>query len=466
MRRERLASISRALRAAVTARAGSPRLMRDAATLDSPRFAGEPLLEACFEDRARMDVGTRDTATQRPVSRVQQALIDRGFDLGPSGADGIYGAKTAAAVRAFKQTESLGSEQFGDVGPGTMHRLNELFPQAGPVPPGPTPPRPPAPPRKRAKKDCATYAPGERERSLSSRGTVVRGGTFGKVLTLSNFGAGESRMKREHEDALRELIREFDLNNPKSDFEIEFIRGFTDAVDAEDKNLALREARADDVQFIFKRSGVPGAPDGTAADVTSYDNGCTPETHSRARRVVVQLRKKASPTPKPKTPSACRVPSNPDLSGKAFNPTSFGESVASALNPTGAIAAALHASSALESASAASSGLPGGREGLHLGPADAFRHALWNCQMAKDPLLGKGGAEMFATAHENSNHSSIPFDDQMDLHNNTFGRSLSNSDNCEAAVRAALTKGELRTVRDPNTVIPSECIGPSDQPWP
>ena len=84
-----------------------------------------------------MDVGTRDTATQRPVSRVQQALIDRGFDLGPSGADGIYGAKTAAAVRAFKQTESLGSEQFGDVGPDD-DRLNELFPQAGPVPPGPT----------------------------------------------------------------------------------------------------------------------------------------------------------------------------------------------------------------------------------------------------------------------------------------------------------------------------------------
>jgi peptidoglycan hydrolase-like protein with peptidoglycan-binding domain len=106
--------------------------------LTSPRFQGEPLLEACFEDRARMTVGDRDTDTNQPVSKVQRALADLGFDLGPSGlnrdgVDGVYGPKTAAAVRAFKQREELGFEQFGDVGPGTMRRLDQLFP------PQPTP---------------------------------------------------------------------------------------------------------------------------------------------------------------------------------------------------------------------------------------------------------------------------------------------------------------------------------------
>lgn len=383
MRAERSASMSRLLRAAITARATSPTLARSPASLDSPRFAGEPLLEACFEDRARMDVGARDTATEQPVSKVQQALIDRGFDVGPSGADGIYGAKTAAAVRAFKTSEHLGSEQFGDVGPGTMHRLNELFPQATPpgppsptpptppapsptppappaptptpptppapsptppTPPGPSPtptppapapapsgrtpkrptapsgptPRRPAPPSAPAKKNCATYEvnPDERKQSLGSPGAVGRSGTFGKDLTLSNFGAGQSRMKREHEDALRQLIRDFDLANPLSEFEVEFTRGFTDAVDSEDKNEALRRARADDVQFVLKQNGVPGAPDGTAADVTSYDNGCTPATHSLARRVVVQVRKKAI---RPTLPPEPKPPREPDKPGGVCN---------------------------------------------------------------------------------------------------------------------------------------------------
>jgi hypothetical protein len=30
-------------------------------------------------------------------------------------------------VRKFKADEHLGSEQFGDVGPGTIGRLDELF---------------------------------------------------------------------------------------------------------------------------------------------------------------------------------------------------------------------------------------------------------------------------------------------------------------------------------------------------
>ena len=93
-------------------------------TLTSPRFVGDATLEACLNDRARLAQGD----VSRSTARIQQALIDLGHDLGPTGADMVYGAKTAAAVRDFKTKENLGFTQFGDVGPGTMTRLDELFP--------------------------------------------------------------------------------------------------------------------------------------------------------------------------------------------------------------------------------------------------------------------------------------------------------------------------------------------------
>ena len=91
-----------------------------------------PILEACFDNQARLREGDGGD----PVIRVQQALVDLGADLGPTGADGTYGPKTAAAVRKFKADENLGSEQFGDVGPGTIGRLDELFAQDKPATPG------------------------------------------------------------------------------------------------------------------------------------------------------------------------------------------------------------------------------------------------------------------------------------------------------------------------------------------
>jgi peptidoglycan hydrolase-like protein with peptidoglycan-binding domain len=101
--------------------------------LTSPRFAGDAVLEACFADQARLSEGMSGA----PVRKVQQALVDLGFDLGAAGADGIYGLKTASAVRQFKATHRLGFEQFGDVGPGTMRKLDTLFagaPDVQPIP--------------------------------------------------------------------------------------------------------------------------------------------------------------------------------------------------------------------------------------------------------------------------------------------------------------------------------------------
>ncbi|MBV9014882.1 MAG: peptidoglycan-binding protein [Alphaproteobacteria bacterium] len=101
------------------------------ASLTSPRFAGDATLEACFENRTRLNTGDTGDA----VAKVQQALVDLGYDLGQTGEaengiDANYGPKTAAAVRRFKADNKLGFEQFGDVGPGTMHRLDALFPDA------------------------------------------------------------------------------------------------------------------------------------------------------------------------------------------------------------------------------------------------------------------------------------------------------------------------------------------------
>jgi peptidoglycan hydrolase-like protein with peptidoglycan-binding domain len=62
------------------------------------------------------------------VRMVQEALIALKFDLGPFGADSRFGNDTASAVRAFKKKQALGFEHIGDVGPGTIGRLDTLCP--------------------------------------------------------------------------------------------------------------------------------------------------------------------------------------------------------------------------------------------------------------------------------------------------------------------------------------------------
>ncbi|HRI60468.1 MAG TPA: DUF4157 domain-containing protein [Saprospiraceae bacterium] len=109
------------------------RTIGDGHDLTSPRFAGDPTLEACFDDQARLAKNARGES----VRKIQQALIDLGFDLGPTGVDGEYGDFTSNAVKKFKRDQKLGFEQFGDVGPGTIARLDEMFSQAPPIEPPP-----------------------------------------------------------------------------------------------------------------------------------------------------------------------------------------------------------------------------------------------------------------------------------------------------------------------------------------
>jgi peptidoglycan hydrolase-like protein with peptidoglycan-binding domain len=127
--------------AAVTAKAKADLPKPPApAGLKSPRWGSPPndKLKRCFEDKDRL--GDHDPDTDA-VKRVQQALLElkpitgKSYDLGPTGADGVYGSLTAAAIRKFKKDQDLGSEQFGDVGPRTMDELDRLFMGAAPKPP-------------------------------------------------------------------------------------------------------------------------------------------------------------------------------------------------------------------------------------------------------------------------------------------------------------------------------------------
>jgi hypothetical protein len=98
-------------------------------TLTCPRFlladgTPEPTLQACFENRARLHEGARGQA----VEMLQGALQALGHSVGSAGVDGKFGPDTAAAVRAFKKKQKLGFEHIGDVGPGTMTRLDALCP--------------------------------------------------------------------------------------------------------------------------------------------------------------------------------------------------------------------------------------------------------------------------------------------------------------------------------------------------
>ncbi len=124
------------------------RVHMDAATgrqvFDCPDYAGDSKLEACLNDEDRLGPGERSET----VAKVQRGLLKDGADLGPTGADGVYGYYTAQAVRAFKRKYMLGFEQYADVGPGTTAKLDALCTQPGPTPPtppGPVPPNPPVP---------------------------------------------------------------------------------------------------------------------------------------------------------------------------------------------------------------------------------------------------------------------------------------------------------------------------------
>ena len=57
------------------------------------------------------------------VAEIQRALLARGYDLGPSGADGDAGPRTIAAVTAFQRSAGLVAD--GIAGPKTQAALQK-----------------------------------------------------------------------------------------------------------------------------------------------------------------------------------------------------------------------------------------------------------------------------------------------------------------------------------------------------
>ena len=55
------------------------------------------------------------------VKAIQEVLIKKGYNLGPNGADGVYGQGTAAAVRDFQSKNGLVVD--GEIGPETRKRM-------------------------------------------------------------------------------------------------------------------------------------------------------------------------------------------------------------------------------------------------------------------------------------------------------------------------------------------------------
>jgi len=97
-------------------------------TFESPEFQGEGTLEAVLNGKRKLHTGDKGPA----VEKVQTALMNDGEQLPQFGADGSYGGETSTAVKQFKVKHSLGSEQFGDVGTGTIGKLDELGSRVGP----------------------------------------------------------------------------------------------------------------------------------------------------------------------------------------------------------------------------------------------------------------------------------------------------------------------------------------------
>jgi peptidoglycan hydrolase-like protein with peptidoglycan-binding domain len=92
--------------------------------LKSPRYAGQPSLEAAYDNSPPLSRGMTDPG----VASVQQGLVDAGHEMPISmksgKPDGIFGKETDATVRDFQAKNGLVPD--GLVGRKTMGRLDEL----------------------------------------------------------------------------------------------------------------------------------------------------------------------------------------------------------------------------------------------------------------------------------------------------------------------------------------------------
>ena len=95
--------------------------------LMSPRFAGDPQLQAAANNSPPLKIGS----SGQGVKLLQKALLHFGHDMPLSTAknkkppDGIYGKETAATVRRFQGEQAVFTD--GVAGRDTLTRLDTLL---------------------------------------------------------------------------------------------------------------------------------------------------------------------------------------------------------------------------------------------------------------------------------------------------------------------------------------------------
>lgn len=106
-----------------------------------PDYAGDTKLEACLNDQDRLKSGDKGASVEKVQRGLNSNLQENGIVLKD---DGSFGQKTGQAVTSFKKKHNLGFENYPDVGPGTMGKLDELCATGGQKQPPkewPTPPK-------------------------------------------------------------------------------------------------------------------------------------------------------------------------------------------------------------------------------------------------------------------------------------------------------------------------------------
>src|SRR5664279_1427968 len=96
-------------------------IIGDGHDLKSQRFAGDEVLEACYDNERILERGDRGPA----VEKIQRALMFLGVPVPNVGANGIFGDETDLAVRSYQ--EARGVKVDGVVGPETIGSLDEEF---------------------------------------------------------------------------------------------------------------------------------------------------------------------------------------------------------------------------------------------------------------------------------------------------------------------------------------------------
>lgn len=93
----------------------------DGHDLRSPKFAGDEVLEACYDNERVIQRGDSGSA----VMKIQEALIVLGIPVPGTGANGTFGGETELAVRSYQ--EARGLKVDGVVGSVTIGSLDAEF---------------------------------------------------------------------------------------------------------------------------------------------------------------------------------------------------------------------------------------------------------------------------------------------------------------------------------------------------